>query len=313
MCQLKIPIIYICMLCLGCLTAAAQTQRRVLLEIFSTERCNQCPQAHSNIARIFGDGGDSIVMMGHHAGFYTDDLTIPESVEYEWFYTPNRGLYAPAAMMNRTYDALNASDTFADGVPVFDGSSARKLQSAYASAIAAPLSVKVELTTTYDADSRQLDVTVSSSLLRRLPNAGQLRMNVFLTEDSIFSATQSGAYGSYYHRHSVRQCLTGTWGESINLNQPVTCTYNMTIPADWNEQRMEVIAFVSGYDAQDRNNCQVLNTAATHFVERPTQGISALPADDEPSLPAYNVMGQPLGADHRHGLTLVHGKVAFIR
>lgn len=304
-----------CLLWLCCFTTAAwaQTQRRVLLEVFSTEKCNQCPLAHNNINRIFGDGGDSIVMMGHHAGFYTDGLTIPESLDYEWFYTPNRGLFAPAAMMNRVYDPDNTSDTFSDGVPVFDGSSARKLQSAYASAMAMPLFVKLELSTAYDAESRKLDITVNTSLLRRLPNAAHLRMNVFLTEDSIFSKTQSGAIGSYYHRHSARQCLTGTWGESIDLNQPVTCSYSTEIPVDWNEQHMEVIAFVSGYDAQDRNNCQIYNTAASHFVERTVEGISTIHADAVPLHPACNLMGQRLNHADSKGLLIVNGKIKFVQ
>lgn len=301
-----------CILCCATSSAWAQSQRRVLLEIFSTERCNQCPQAHSNIERIFGNGGDSIVMIGHHAGFMTDDLTIPESLDYEWFYTPNRGLYAPAAMMNRLYDDANTSDTFTDGVPVFDGSSARKLQSAYASAIAAPLAVKVELSTAFDANSRQLDITVSSSLLRRLPNAAHLRFNVFLTEDSIFTTTQAGAYGSYYHRHTVRQCLTGTWGEEVNLSQTVTRMYSMTIPAEWNEQRIEAIAFVSGYDPQDRCNCTVYNTAATHIVAPVTQSIAALPTDAKDAQECYNLFGQRLTDTSAHTLQIQRGKKSII-
>lgn len=304
--------IYIGML-LCCLTttAWAQTQRRVLLEVFSTERCNQCPQAHNNIQRIFGDGGDSIVMVGHHAGFYTDALTIPESQAYEWFYTPNRGLYAPAAMMNRLYDDSNTSETFTDGVPVFDGSSAKKLQSAYASAQATPLSVKVTLSTQYDAQTRELQVTVNSSLLRRLPNAADLRMNVVLTEDSIYSRTQSGAIGSYYHRHSARQYLTGTWGESIDLTQAVTCSYSTTIPADWNVQQMEVIAYVSSYDAQDRCGCQVYNTASVHLAEHLPEGID--PVHAEPSLPSptYNLMGQRLCPTSAPGLRISQGRLIY--
>lgn len=305
--------IYIVLLCLCCLTttAWAQTQRRVLLEVFSTERCNQCPQAHNNIQRIFGDGGDSIVMIGHHAGFYTDALTIPESQAYEWFYTPNRGLYAPAAMMNRLYDASNSSETFTDGVPVFDGASAKKLQSAYASALATPLSVKVTLSTEYDAASRKLDITVSSSLLRRLPNAAGLRMNVVLTEDSIVSYSQSGAIGLYYHRHSARQYLTGTWGESIDLNQAVTCSYSTVIPDEWNVQQMQVIAYVSSYDAQDRCGCQIYNTAAAHLADHLPQGITTVQAEEPQPATTYNLMGQRLSQPSAHALQIVNGRLIY--
>lgn len=313
--QRRLLYIYIVMLCLGSLTSTvlAQTQRRVLLEIFSTERCNQCPLAHSNIARIFGDGGDSIVMVGHHAGFYTDDFTIPESLDYEWFYNPERGLYAPAAMMNRLYDADNTSDTFTDGVPVFDATSARRLQSAYASAKATPLSVKVTLSTQFDADTRQLEVTVNSSLLRRLPNAADLRLNVVLIEDSIFSLTQSGSLGSYYHRHSARKYLTGTWGESIDLNQTVTRSYCTDIPEDWNVQQMEAVAYVSSYDAQDRSGCQVYNTASAHLVEPSSEGIDRILSDRPQASVTYNLMGQPLSGTSTPGLLIVEGRLKWMR
>lgn len=255
------------MICMGSVShIVTASPRRVLLEFFSTERCTNCSLAHSNLERIFGDGGDSIIMLSHHAGFYDDALTIAESVEYEWFYSPYRGTYAPAAMMDRYCFDEQLPEVYDEQVPVFDGSKASYLQAAYAQVSAIPAQAEVQVATTYDAASRQLSVTVSG--VTDASDAADLRLNVFLTEDSIFTQTQAGSYGAYYHRHSARQCLTGTWGESIYAGASFERTYTTTLPAEWNARRIEVVAFASHYDATDRRRCQVLNTASAPIIAR---------------------------------------------
>lgn len=247
-------------------TALAETTpRRVLLEFFSTERCTNCPLAHSNLERLFGDGGDSIIMLSHHAGFYDDAFTIPESTEYEWFYSPYRGMYAPAAMFDRTcFEQL--PEIYGDQVPIFDGSKASYLQPAYAAAAAVPALADIEITTQYDAATRQLQLTVSGNTSAEA--VGDLRLNVFLTEDSLFTQTQAGAYGAFYHHHSARQCLTGTWGETIYSGASFERSYTTTLPAQWNARHIDVVAFASYYNAEDRQSCQVLNAASASIIAR---------------------------------------------
>ena len=240
--------------------------RRVLLEFFSTERCTNCPLAHSNLERLFGDGGDSIIILDHHAGFYDDALTIPESVEYEWFYNPYRGTYAPAAMFDRTCFDQQLPDIYNEQVPMFDGSKASNLQPAYAQAASMPAQAEIMIIPTYDQASRKLELSVIGST--NLADDDNLRLNVFLAEDSIFSPTQVGAIGSYYHRHAARRCLTDTWGEAVSAGKVFDCSYTTTLPDEWNARRMEVVAFVSHYDATDRRRCQVLNAAAEPIIAR---------------------------------------------
>lgn len=278
-------------------TIEGQVKRSVLLEVFSTERCNNCPLAHSNMERIFGDGGDSIIYLGHHAGFYTDDFTIAESVEYEWFYTPDRGTYAPAAMMDRTCGADVLPEIYWDGVPVFDGAKASCLKPAYAMAAEVPAYARVMAEVTYVPETRELQMVVTGKLLRQLPMVNDLRLNVFLTEDSVFTQTQAGAYGTYYHRHLARCCLTGTWGEKVEMEEAFERTYTYTLPDEWNEDKMQVVAFVSNYNAADRNNCQVLNATQAAVCDHAEQGVARI-VEDAPSLPIiYNIFGQIINSN----------------
>lgn len=303
------PLLVALLLLIG-LNLQAQTRRVVLLEFFSTERCNNCPLAHKNLQRIFGDGGDSLLIIGHHAGFYDDPFSLPESIAYEWFYTPNRGTYAPAAMMDRTSDPYELPNVYGDGVPVFDGTSASKLQAAYAMAAAVPAYASLHIQSDYQADSRQLTLSVSGSILRQLPQFTDLRLNIFLTEDSVFTQLQSGAYGEYYHRHLARQCLTTSWGEPLGNEQTFTRSFTTTLPDDWHAERMQAILFVSNYDPTDRNNCQVLNAAATSVVPTSVEAISTLTSEARKVSTRYNLLGQP----KRHstsGLTIMDGHIYY--
>lgn len=291
--------------------ATAQTRRSVLMEMFSTERCNNCPLAHSNVERIFGDGGDSIIMLGHHAGFYTDDFSLAESVEYEWFYTPSRGTYAPAAMMDRRSDPDGLPEVYDDGVPVFDGARASRLQAAYAMASALPAYAAISITTTFDTDTRLLSATVSGRRLRQMMGESDLRLNVFLAEDSVFSRTQAGAIGQYYHRHMARQCLTGTWGMPIQLDEGFAQDFTLTLPDDWSVPHLSLIAFVSNYNPADRNNCQVLNTASAPIITSQPHGIEHISNDRPSPATSYNIIGQPIRSDTR-GLRIQGGQIILL-
>lgn len=292
-------------LALTCIDLHAQTKRRVLLEIFSTERCNACPQAHNNIQRLFGDGGDSLIMLGHHAGFYDDDFSLPESIEYEWFYTPNRGTYAPAAMMDRTCFADALPNVFADNVPMFDGAKASCLQPAYTEAAQTPAYARVQAEVSYDASSRKLTAAISGKLMRQLPTVSDLRLNVFLAEDSVFTMTQSGSYGSYYHRHLARHCFTGTWGEAVDAGQEFERTYSLTLPEDWRPEHVAVIAFLTNYNANDRNNCQVLNATSAPAMEAGSAAIGTVRAEANAARDTYNIFGQKITDNE----TLIPGSI----
>lgn len=302
-----LAVLLLCLMVQGLAPTQLHARRKVLLEIFSTELCNNCPQAHKNIERLFGDGGDSIIFLGHHSGFYTDGFTLPESVDYEWFYTPDRGTYAPAAMMNRTCDAEGLPEVFKDGVPVFDGARASCLQPAYAMAagITAPASIRAAVR--FDAEERTLTVTASGELLNPLPTVNDMRLNLFLTEDSVFTQTQSGAYGQYYHRHLARHCFTGAWGEAVATHEEFCQTYTLRVPDEWDAQRISVIAFVTNYNPNDRNNCEVLNATSVPLLSAlAPEAISDTREDAGAATHYYNIYGQDMRQPGK-GLHIANG------
>ena len=46
----------------------------------------------------------------------------------------------------------------------------------------------------------------------------------------------------------------------VDLSKGYAADFKVEIPATWNMDNMKIVAFVSNYNADDRNDCQVLNT-----------------------------------------------------
>lgn len=250
--------------------------RQVLLEVLSTERCSNCPTAHAYIERALR-GRTGIVEVGHHIGYYTDSYTLDESREYEWFYADR--MFAPALMFDRTNHAARFPAYAETATPV-TGVGMDILNDLLDEESTAPAFVSLDLTGRLDAATRRLDLHVEGRAL--LPTDGmQPALTVLLTEDSLFTTTQSGASGGFYHRHTARRFLTPAWGSSVDTTDGFEADFQTEIPADWRIDRMQAVAFVANNDRSDRNNCAVLNTAALDLDELLSTGIGS-PAEAGP-------------------------------
>lgn len=249
-------------------------QRKVLLEVFSTEMCTGCPAAHKLLDSRFGEDS-RIVEVGHHAGFYTDALTIPASQEYEWFYKPLQ-LYAPALMMDRT----NFSDNFprvADAETPVLGATETVLNALSDYALSVPAYVSLGLDVQPAANERGLRIRVEGERLLPVPDGTDARLFVFLTEDSIYSASQAGAPDGFYHRHVVRESLTPVWGQPVDLDGTFAAEFEAELSEEWEAGRMRVVAFVGAYDEADRNACRVYNAEAAPLAPFFPTAIGPLP------------------------------------
>ena len=244
-------------------------QRNLLLETFSTERCTECPQAHYVLHEVCNDNR-RIIELGHHAGFYDDAFTLPESQDYEWFYKPSV-LYAPAVMLDRT----NFHDIYpqlCDAETPIGHPEANRLTTLMEYALSVPAYATIDMQAATDEARRTATLTVNCQGI--LPYQGDARLFVFVSEDSVHSTTQAGSGGSFYHRHVARQSLTPTWGTTFDWQNGTSLTYHITLPDTWQTKQLRAVAFVAGYDENNRNNCQVLNTATASLNPLVQSGIA---------------------------------------
>lgn len=283
-------------------------ERHVLVESFSTINCSNCPRAHKDEEEAF-DGTDA-VLVTHHAGFYTDELTIPGSEDLLWFYNMGGSTFAPAIMLDRT----NVNNFYATGYagPVFLPGDAESLRNVMATLKKVPTTVDVKLSATYDPATRQLTVTATGDVLAT-PAGKDHRINVWLTESGV--KAKRGQKGSeldrdYIHNNALRLMLTNSsWGEKIDLTgSTYTRTYTATLDAGWNPANMEIVGFLANINADDPTDCRVLNAAKFPLKLIPAVGI-ATPVANQSATAVYDLQGnRVVGGAIAKGVYITGGK-----
>lgn len=291
-------------------------QRKVLLEHFSTMKCSNCPSAHNTIDDALRFRQD-VVHVVYHAGFSTDKLTIPEAEAYLWLYFDGKSegsYYAPGASLDRTnmasYGATdgNVSTPGPAFLPRRDNFSAlvdRRLSTAALATI--------DIDYSYDPATRQLRVKASGYVAAGSADrlkATDPRVTVMLTEDGI-EGEQKGVTepmeGPYIHDKALRCVLSDTWGDPVTFNDGAYATkeYTTVIPAEWDDSKINIVAFLSDFVWEDTNKMGVYNAEEvklekTAGLDTPLYGASWMPviADGHIMLPSghngaklYNLSG----------------------
>lgn len=248
------------------------TKRKVLLEQFSTAKCNNCPAAHKLFEKNLKYRNEDVIWLTHHSGFYTDDLTIDESKRYIYFYN-SPSTYAPAAMLDRMnlaqYGAVDQEYKSTLG-PVFK-TSFELIPKLLNQRSNNPSLITVNIDKAFNAGNRLLTVSVSGEIPSGDPEklkGNDIRLNVYLVEDSI-PGIQSGIEGTYLHNHVIRKVLTDVWGDKITFNSGkyLSNEYSFTIPAEWNVKNTRIIAFVANSDSSNPNNAQIFNAEEVDLMK----------------------------------------------
>lgn len=258
--------------------------RNVLIEEFTTEYCGYCPEAASELASFinnYPEVSNHVAVVCHHAGFYTDWLTIPASESYTWFYNSG-GTYAPAFMYDRyAWDGKT---------PVEGRSSAAGYKKRVEARMAEPSYANIVLDANFNDGKTEIMVTCECERGWDF-SSSPARLTLFLTEDNVTARSQSGASGTFIHQHVLRS-VNSTWGSVLSWqDNKATYTYTFTLDSGWKTDDLKVIAFISGYDSSDATNCVVENVAITVPSEIET-GISSISLTNETTADFYSIDGR---------------------
>lgn len=222
------------------------TGRRVLVEEFTGVKCVNCPEGSKKIEELVAQHGEYIIPISIHSGFFSNpydsslyDFRTPQGTNLESnLLGPVSGY--PAATVNRT---LYGNET---ELPI----SLSKWAGYIIQDILQAPKVEVDITPTYDTTSRQLSVTVDLDFAETVTEP--LGISVVITEDDIvdYQLDKGGLKSDYNHKHVLRTMLTNYAGDAIAIGQTKagstpSFTYTFTLPPNWNEDKCEIIAFVS--------------------------------------------------------------------
>jgi hypothetical protein len=262
--------------------------REVLLEEFSTENCSNCPSVGIYLSGIVEEC-DNVNFIVHHAGYYTDDYTIPENIEMLALY--NSSTFAPAAMVDRNYNGLandyrgtvNPGPVFWPGNP-YGG---RRIDGR----LSILSDVNVNINGTYNEDTRLLTVDLAGEFVADFSE--QLGVSVWITEDGIESEEQAGYSGTWTHHAVARTVLTATFGDSIltttNIGDSYSASYEYTVPAEFVDHNLSIVAFVNRMST-DVNERDLLNSNAIEVSSLMQHFTSTFTVTDEDNNPIKNAV-----------------------
>ena len=240
----------------------ATYDRKYLIEHFTTEQCGYCPYGMYSIVEYLAKATTPTIWVSHHAGFGTDEFTIPESQDLVDILGVDG---APSMALNRTKQ--ETGEIFHPGyLPDITITDAKKA------------AMSVNIAHSYDASSRKMDITVSGE--SSFDTDSKFLLSILVKENRLvgkqadyYYALGQNSWKEFMHTRVVRDMLTKATGDTIELvNQAYSKTWSYTIPEKWVAENCCVVAYVTPLVGQP-----IINAEQVVLVEGTTGGEEYLP------------------------------------
>ena len=212
------------------------TQRVVLLEDFTGQKCANCPKGTEIIEQLTDSLGDVFVAVGIHCGplgVHPTAKVIGLATDLgEEYYDHWKLEYQPVGLVNR-HGAVNYTNWVAE----------------VKKELARTAPMRLTATATYGMTG-DMDITIQAT-----GTAGTTtgKLQVWLLEDSIV-ATQlmpdNTRKQNYVHNHVLRQAVNGPWGDDVTVTEgkETVCYYTLKPEEEWRREQLSIVAFV--YDGE---------------------------------------------------------------
>lgn len=245
--------------------AQAQSVQKVLIEEFTGAWCGYCPDGALILEDILANQPNAIAVSIHNS----DAMQTGTGSLIENFYSPA----FPQAVINR------------GGAPISRGSWANSVNTALQNQPIVAVSID---SAGYNFSTRVLTVKVKATFLQS--HTGNMRINVFLTEDGVTGSgsgynqvnyynSQQGSplYGlgnpilNYVHNHVFRTSGGSAWGSgaviptSVTAGEEFSRTYAITLGSNWDINNMRIIGWVGMFSGSNVNQRQILNAEEVPF------------------------------------------------
>ena len=244
--------------------------RKYLIEHFTGDQCGYCPYGMYSIMEYSANTTTPCIWVSHHYGFNNDEYTIPESAKIG----STCGVQgAPNMAMNRT-KVMGTAIAFHPGYLVEDGMSETITSKCDTTAEA---SVVIEHT--YNAETRQLDVTVSGQVANT--EVTEYLLTVLIKENGLIGkqadyywSWKTAGYKEFMHPCVVRDLLTvSQLGDTVKVeNQAYSMTFTYTVSEKWVAENCNVVAYITPLAKKP-----IINAEETPLVAGSTGGTEYKP------------------------------------
>mgnify|MGYP002624936869 CR=1 FL=1 len=217
----------------------------------------------------------------------------------------------PSASFNRTYlpDLADGETSIVYGIGYYEQYISQLVPMIHDMMVEnnSPSFVSLDITSSFDADSRQMEVTVKGT---GVSQAAQLLdgygLNIYVTEAGLTGRQYSGGSWSnnFEHNNTLRAVLTNVNGDDITWNgDNFSMTKTYTVPATYNENNLSIVAFVAPHPGNiynmEVNNCEKTNLTLT------PSAIQTINKDTNATEKArYTLDGHEISAP-QHGINIV--------
>lgn len=248
-------------------------ERKILVEELTGVQCQNCPAGAEDL-RLLGETlGENLIVVSLHAAAGYDspfgdskyDFRNPDCRAVADYIYVNGDPGAPAASIDR-----NAISEDIGGGSLF---TSIFINRPWIGTINARAAVKPELglflDSKYDPNTRNVNVSVNIS--PDIPQSDDVRLSVYITEDSIVDLQKKGTelIPNYVHRHVFRDAVSAPTGDDITTElkngQAFKREYSVTLPENWVAKHCHVVAFVHKHGAPDHK--QVLQADEVHIID----------------------------------------------
>lgn len=260
-----------------CATLVASAQevpssfpRKFLIEHFTGEDCGNCPDAMAAMVEYIQNTTTPCIWVSHHYGYYDDEYTIPENAKIG---KTCELAGAPNMAMNRT-KMTGKNIAFHPVYLIEDGFS--ELIAMKNDTVA---EASVVINHTYDAETRELNVTVSGQVANT--EVTEYLLTVLIKENGLigkqadyYASWKQAGYKEFLHPCIVRDVLCAdALGDKVTVeNQAYSATYTFTMPDNWVAENCCVVAYITPTSKKP-----VINAEEVPVVEGTNGGAHYLP------------------------------------
>ena len=249
----------------------ASFPRKYLIEHFTGDQCGYCPGGMFSIEEYISTTETPCIWVSHHYGYNEDEYTIPENAKIGKACGVSG---APNMAMNRT-KIMGTSIAFHPGYLVEAGIPAQ-----IASKCPTEAEASVLINHTYDAATRELNVTVSGQVANT--DVTEYLLTVLIKENGLIGkqsdyneySFKSAGFKEFVHPRVVRDVLcSDALGDIVAVeNQAYSKDYTFTLPEGWVAENCGIVAYIT-----PTNKKPIINAEETPLVVGTTGGEEYLP------------------------------------
>ena len=215
--------------------SSTPTPAHILIEEFTGLHCSYCPQAHTISNNLTYVAGEQVHVMAVHTG----SLAAPVRNEPD-FRTPYGevlfGWQGEGGMPSGNINRTAYPECLGNNYSLYRSEWAAVAKKLLTDQTPAPLNLYAEAH--LDAANDVISITVEAYSTE---NANRpLCLNVALTENFIPGVQAGSSISPYYHRHVLRDFITGLEGDTLKADETVQGaylrrTYSYKLPAQYND------------------------------------------------------------------------------